>query len=416
MRVIVVNDHLVPDGGADVVALASAEALASAGVAVTLLVGDRAVETAAMPAGVTVVCTGQRDLASNPSRAQAALQGLWNNAAARAMRTVLQRHDPGDTVVHLHSWTKSLSSSVVRAAVSAGYPVVCTLHDYFAVCPNGAFFDFQSGSVCHRRPMSADCLRTHCDSRHYAVKLYRAARFALQSGPGGLPDSLRDFIVVSRFSERVLAPYLPAAARLHPVRNPIEVKHGPLAPVADADAFVMVARLLQPKGQHLFLEACERAGLRAVCVGDGPELQALRHRFTGAEFTGQLPRAEVVRVLRSARALVMPALWYETHGLVVDEAAALGVPSVVADGCAASEAVIDGDNGLHFRSADVADLAAKLRRLHEDPALAARLGANAYQRFWAAPPTRAQHAHDLLAVYREMLSRRTGAAASTHPA
>ena len=106
-----------------------------------------------------------------------------------------------------------------------------------------------------------------------------------------------------------------------------------------------------------------------------------------------------------ARALVMPALWYETQGLVVEEAAALGVPSVVSDGCAASEAVLHGETGLHFRLGSVTELAAALRRLVDDTTLAPRLGQCAYDRFWRDPPTLASHAQDLLRVYQGILSR-----------
>lgn len=403
MQVIVVNDHLTPDGGADVVAVASARALADEGVDVTLLVGERSPGDGAVPPRVRLVCTGQSDLQSNPQRLGAALQGLWSERAARVLRELLAEHDPRSTVVHLHSWTKSLSASVVRSAQQAGFPLVLTLHDYFSACPNGAFYDFQRGAVCHKQPMSWDCISTHCDSRRYGYKLYRVARHAIQAHAGGLPGRIRDFIVVSRFSERVLGTHLPATARLHHVRNPIDVPRSEAADVAGNGAFVMAARMLQPKGQWIFLEACEQAGVEAVCIGDGPQLAPLRKRFTKVRFTGQLPRADVLREMRAARAFVMPALWYETQGIVVDEAASMGVPCIVADGCAASESIDHEHTGLLVASGDVQDLARALRRLWHEPALAARLGANAHAAFWRAPPTLQRHATDLLAVYGRML-------------
>lgn len=407
MRVIVVNDHIQADGGADVVALASARALAAAGVDVSLLVGAHEVPAGAALPGVDVVCTGQPDLQSNPDRLSAALQGLWSARAARATRELLARCDPAHTVVHLHSWTKSLSSSVVRATLHAGFPLVLTLHDYFSACPNGAFFDFQRGVVCHRQPMSLDCIRTHCDSRNYAYKLYRVARQSVQSRGGKLPGGIGDFIVVSRFSERLLRPFLPATARVHYVRNPIEVPRSDAADVAANRSFVMAARMLLPKGQQIFLEACERADLAAVCIGGGPQLASLRERFKQARFTGQLPREQVFREMRAARAFVMPALWYETQGIVVDEAASMGVPAVVAAGCAASESIVHEQTGLRVASGDVADLAQALKRLWHEPALAARLGGNAHAAFWRSPPTLQQHAADLLAVYGRMLEARS---------
>ncbi len=405
MKIIVVNDHLYPDGGADVAALVSAEALAAEGVDVTLFVADALRPDDHSERRARLVCTGQDDLLRGQDSAAVALQGLWNRRAARALRKLLRECDPNDTVVHLHSWTKSLSSSVVQAVRSAGFPLVCTLHEFFSMCPNGMFFDHQRGEICTRRPMSMSCISTHCDSRSYSHKLYRVARQGVQHGFGGLPGRLREFIVVSRFSERILRPGLPADAHVHYVRNPIEVARGPAADVAAAPAFLMVARLFRPKGQAVFLEACERAGVPAVCVGEGLDRTQLQTRFPAARFTGHLTRDGVTEEMRRARALVLPSLWYETQGLVVAEAAALGVPAVVSDNCAAIDFVSHGETGLLFRTGDVAELAAALRRLYDDPALAARMGEEARKRFWSDPPSPGAHVRELLEVYGKVLER-----------
>ena len=409
-RVVVVNDHVVPDGGADMVALRSAQGLANAGIDVTLFAGDHLPPT--QPAGVRLVCTGQGDAIANPDRLSAALQGVWNFTAARALRHLLSGFDPGHTVVHLHSWTKALSGSVVRVALGGGFPVVLTLHDYFSACPNGALFDFQRNQSCLRTPLSWDCVSTHCDSRSRAFKSYRVVRHLAQQSLGGLPDRIGHFIVVSRFSHALLAPFLPAHAQCHLVRNPIDLTHQPASDVAANKRFVMVARMLAPKGQEVFLEACERAQVEPVCIGDGPQRQAWRERFPHAVFPGALSRAEVSDAMRQARALVMPSLWYETQGLVVDEAAALGIPTIVAATCAGSESVVDGETGLHVPGGDVAALASALRRLADNPADAARMGHAAHRRFWGDPPSLDNHARRLLEVYDLMLRpHRAGTAA-----
>ena len=104
--------------------------------------------------------------------------------------------------------------------------------------------------------------------------------------------------------------------------------------------------------------------------------------------------------------VVLPSRWYETQGLVVLEAAARGVPAIVPDQCAASDFVDDGITGLVFRTGDLVDLEHKLRQL-TDPALAARLGGAAYEKYWQAPATMASHTERLVAVYESMLARPT---------
>ncbi len=122
-----------------------------------------------------------------------------------------------------------------------------------------------------------------------------------------------------------------------------------------------------------------------------------------ATVTGWLSREEVLEKLRKARALVFPSLWYETMGLVVAEAAALGVPAIVADTSAAAELVEHNQTGLLFRGGDTEALAEAVNRLC-DPVMASRLGEGAYHRYWTTPTTLENHLDQLEPVYRQALS------------
>ncbi|MEP7300049.1 MAG: glycosyltransferase [Caldimonas sp.] len=411
MKVVVVNDHLYPDGGADMVALLSADALSQLGVEVTLFAADRPRPDDTVARPYAVVCTGQMDLAHDPNPVRVGAQGLWNPAAARGLRELLAGFDPASTIVHVHSWTKALSSSVFRAAQDAGFPVVCTLHDYFSVCPNGTLFNGQTRRICELRPLSVACVASHCDPRAYTHKLYRVARHAVQQRFGGFPKSVDQFVAISSFSERVIGQYLPADTRYAQVRNPIDVGAQPTpADPGASRSFVMVARMFAPKGWELFLEACERAGVEALAVGDGVDRAALEQRFPRARFVGQLDREGVNAAMRSARALVMPSLWYETQGLVIAEAAAQGVPAIVADTCGGAETVLPDESGLLFRQGSVDALTEAIRHLADDDALARRLGHGAAERFWSNPPTPAGHGRELIAVYEQVLARKASSA------
>jgi glycosyltransferase involved in cell wall biosynthesis len=405
MNVVIVNDHLHPDGGADMVALSSAAALAAAQANVIFFAGDRRPSDDATRS-YEVICTGQMDLANDPDRLRAAAQGLWNPVAARQLQVLLKRLDPADTIVHVHSWTKALSSSVFRAAKRAGFRTACTLHDYFSVCPNGTLFNNQTRQLCELRPMSVACVASHCDARSYRDKLYRVGRFAVQQHIGCLPTNVDQFISISHFSENICAQHLPIDSRFAKVRNPIDMgeRQPPADPAASKD-FVMVARMFAPKGWELFLEACERAGVQAVAVGDGPDRPALERRFPRARYLGQIDRPGVARAMRSSRALVLPSLWHETQGMVIAEAASHGIPAIVSDTCGGAEGIDAGHSGLLFPIGNLDELTAAIRRIANDDVFARRLGGAAAERYWSDPPTPAVHANELLALYRQMLQR-----------
>ena len=99
-------------------------------------------------AGVRVLSLGQPELLQVWRHPGAALRSAWNSAAFAATRALLARQDPASTVVHLHGYTKALSTSPALAARLAGFSTVCTLHDFFAACPNGAFYDYQREEPC----------------------------------------------------------------------------------------------------------------------------------------------------------------------------------------------------------------------------------------------------------------------------
>ncbi len=111
--------------------------------------------------------------------------------------------------------------------------------------------------------------------------------------------------------------------------------------------------------------------LRGEIFGDGPARpEVLRliaeHGLDGAvEAPGFVAEDRLRSTLRRALCLALPSR-REGYGLVVVEAAALGVPSVVVRGPdnAATELVEEGENGAVADSAEPAELAAAILRVH----------------------------------------------------
>lgn len=401
--IIVVNDFAHVNGGAALVALESAKGLARAGCDVTLFSAVEPIDESLIEAGVKVICTNQHEIRTDPNRKRAIRQGIWNKQAARRFAGVLQDRNPEQTIIHAHGWTKSLSSSVLQTAIAKNFPVVCTLHDYFIACPNGGFFDYRKNEICTRRAMSLDCILTNCDKQGYGQKLYRVIRQQTQKKRGRVPAGIEHFISISNFSLKLLKSYLPPGARVDFVPNPIFIDKTEAASPAGNDKFVCIGRVSPEKGISLLAEASRTANVKLKIVGDGELRKSLEADYPEIEFTGWQNREQVIKYIRSARALVLPSLWYETQGMVVAEAAALGVPSIVPDTCAARDMVTDGKTGLWFTGGDSADLAVKMGILQDGETVTA-MGQAAYATFWDNPPTLRKHLDKLMSMYRRMLS------------
>ena len=403
LNIVVVSDFAHVEGGNSAVALSSAIGLADAGHRVTLLSAVPPVDPAVQKSVFRVVCTGQHAIADDPQRTRALLRGLWNRTARRAMEDVLGNLDPHQTVVHVHGWTKALSSSVIRAALSRKFKVICTLHDYFSACPNGSFFNYATNTICELQPLSGSCIASQCDRRHYGHKLWRVARQFVQNRFGGLPRELRHFIVVSPFSERILKPFLSPDSQIYHVQNPIQASYQDPVGVEANSAFVMVGRIAQEKGPQLFAEAANQVGCEAVFIGDGDQRADVLRRCPTAKMLGWLSREEVTTQLKHARALVFPSLLYETEGLAVSEAAALGIPAIVSDASAARASVIDGVTGSWFKAGDSRDLARKMVAIRE-PQGASAMGRAAHDQYWKHPRTLDRHIKELEGTYEKVLA------------
>lgn len=402
-NIVIFNDYDYVNGGISQVAITSANALAEAGYAVTFISAVSDARRSTLSGKVKRYCTDQYDILDNPSRWDALRQGIWNRKAMRLVASVLEKMHPAETILHLHSWIKALSPAVGRVVTDSGFPVICTLHDFFTACPNGGFYNYPQNTICRLKPMSMACIGTNCDARNYPQKLWRVARQAVQSQWGHIPSGIEHFISVTRFSEDILRPHLPAGSQFHLLSNPVSYT-APGRPKADlsSGSLLFIGRLSPEKGVRLACEAARAAAAPLTIVGDGPLRSELELAFPEVEFKGWLSQAEVFTQMLRSTALVFPSIWYETQGLVVLEALSAGLPVIVADRCAARD-YVDSGNGLIFTAGDAGDLAEKMRWMRANPDSAKKMGEYAYTKYWEAPRLPAEHTEATVRIYNTVL-------------
>ena len=150
---------------------------------------------------------------------------------------------------------------------------------------------------------------------------------------------------------------------------------------------VYFGKLIRNKGVQLLLDAVRELDVRAVVVGFGDyrsELERMAPR--GTLFTGPLEHRHLVHLLPLADVVVVPSIFPEAFGMVAAEAAASGVPPLVARHSGLAE-VAEGIEAEYppehrhlvaFENGNAAELAAKLRDLLAlDPPMRDELGAAA---------------------------------------
>ncbi|HMQ35834.1 MAG TPA: glycosyltransferase, partial [Chloroflexaceae bacterium] len=182
--------------------------------------------------------------------------------------------------------------------------------------------------------------------------------------------------------------------RIHVIPNGLDLgRHAGFAPLArvqvapaaapGAPLLLILGRLeLAMKGHAVLLEALARPELahtHLAVAGDGPDRPRLEALVAGRGLAGRVTllghRDDAPAVLPAADAVVVPSLNSESSPNVILEAWAARRPVVASAVAGVPELLADGETGLLVPPGDAAALAAALRRLLDDPALAARLGA-----------------------------------------
>lgn len=124
------------------------------------------------------------------------------------------------------------------------------------------------------------------------------------------------------------------------------------------DEFIIssVGNLIPLKGHKYLIQAVQRAvekgyeNIRCVIAGRGyleeelKELTADLGLQDYVQFLGYVPYEEVVKLLQSSNAFILPS-YYEAIGCVYLEAMACGVPSVGCRENGIDEIIVDGENG-----------------------------------------------------------------------
>lgn len=303
------------------------------------------------------------------SRLSGAFDAVWSRRSARRILSAIRTFQPD--VVHCHNLFYRLSPSVLWACRDVSLPVVWTLHNYRLACLNAMLL--RAGVSCelcvtsrlgllhgvrygcfHGSPVESLCLAT-CLWLHRRIGTYESC--------------VSTFICLSEFGRRKhCAVGLPDKKI---VVKPNCVFPDPGIGEREGRYCLFVGRLAAEKGIRALLEAARQLPLRIPVwiVGDGAlaqETRAAASNLPQIRLLGPVPRADVLSLMKSARCLLFPSLWYEGCPMTVAEAFSVGLPVVAARGGVAEEMVAEAGAGCLFDPLDPSDLARKTEALWDD--------------------------------------------------
>jgi glycosyltransferase involved in cell wall biosynthesis len=343
MRVLLLHNHYQQPGGEDQVFAAEGELLEAHGHRV-------------------MRCAWHNERVTKMSRYALAKATIWNETTKQELRALIRKERP--QVVHFHNTLPLISPAAYYAARAEGVAVVQTLHNYRLLCVNAQFF--REGRVCE------DCLGRAIPWPGVAHACYRgnrsssgavAAMLMTHRAMGTWTNAVDAYVALTHFArQKFIQGGIPAEKVvvkpnfLHPDPGPGEGK---------GDYFLFVGRLSEEKGVDTLLAAWKKLPEKAVLkiVGDGPlapnVLEASK-RLTGIEWLGKQPKDRVIDLMKDARALLFPSMWYEGFPMVIAEAYAVGLPVIASNLGSMASLIAHGRTGLHFDYGNPMDLAARV--------------------------------------------------------
>jgi glycosyltransferase involved in cell wall biosynthesis len=287
----------------------------------------------------------------------AALGAVWNSKSAQALTELVRRHKPD--VVHFHNTFPLISPAAYYAVQRERVPVVQTLHNFRLLCPGATLF--RDGAVCE------ECIKRSSLRPAMAHKCYRGSRRAtatvaamltLHRAAGSWRQKVDLYIAPSEFARRKFIEGGLPASRI--VVKPNFVSPDPGMGAGSGGYALFVGRLSAEKGIAVLASAWARlADVPLVVAGNGP--LAGTEWPPAVNWVGEQPHEKILALMREARVLIIPSVWYETGPLTLLEAFACGLPVIASNLGSMAERVTHERTGLLFDAGDAADLARKVR-------------------------------------------------------
>ncbi len=335
---------------------------------------------------------------------------IYSTEARNKFRQMLDRFRPD--IVHLQSIHAHITPSVIFEAKKHHLPVVWTLHDYKMICPNSTFRIDTTGEICEA------CGR----SSYYQPILKRCKKGSLLASVTASVEAYVHSLMRVRESVDVFLPpsgflkdkligrgFSPARVCHLPLLLPTEKFH---ADELIGDYMLFLGRLEPLKGVRVLLEAARLVPEIKLMLA-GRLAQSLASDMsslpTNTQYVGMKSGEELAQLLRHAKAVVVPSLWYENQPFSILEAFASGKPVIASDLGGMTELVTPQERGLLVHPGDAEALAKAMRWMVANPVKAKEMGQTA-QRYVLNQHGPELHYERLLGVYSRV-SRKAAASA-----
>lgn len=292
----------------------------------------------------------------------------------------------------------------VTSAVKLKIPYILTLTDFFLMCPN-AILKASNGDLCAGPQKGIQCNKLCTEfPENYIKDRLEKAEFMVANAKGIFsPSKFLASMFKNEFSE-VEVNVINHGLRYDNIKtnNKIYRKN-------DKNIIFCYAGSLNPhKGVHIILDAFTKIKnefIKLKIYGSGEEryvnrLKDIANGDNRIEFCGVFKEENIGDVFNSLDVIIVPSIWYENYPLVLHEALACNVPTIVSNLGGMAEKIKDGFNGFTFDTGDYKSLGDKIKLIIDNPEILNEIKENIKKN--VVIPTVEQEAYKYLKVYESL--------------
>jgi len=311
-------------------------------------------------------------------------------------------------IVHLNNFAHQISPSILDVFARYRIPTVMTMRDYKLVCPTYSMLSDRRPCEKCKNGKYYWCFLKKCTKDSYTKSLLNVVEMYLHHKILHIYAKINIFIATSKFlKEKVKEMGLKAEVVYLP--NFLNIDTFKPCYKWREKSLVYIGRLSPEKGLFTLLRAIKGLNIKLKIFGDGPikkdlEEKVRKEKIQSVYFLGHKSQDELKDEVIASMAVVIPSECYETFGLAVIEAFALGKPVVGARIGGIPELVRDGETGLTFEPGNEEDLRKKIKYFTKNPGKIIEMGKNS-RKFVEKNFNSENHYKELIKIYKLAMSK-----------
>ncbi|MEQ9220312.1 MAG: glycosyltransferase family 4 protein [Cyclobacteriaceae bacterium] len=289
-------------------------------------------------------------------------------------------------IIHVHNFFPLISPSIFYLCKQLNVPVVMTLHNYRLIYPNGLLF--------HNGKLD---LRAITGNVWYTIirRVYRKSLLGTFVVSNMIEWNKKKetwnkcvdaFICLTEFSRNIFRKFGIEEGRLYVKPNFTSIdKSTEGINEQNGNYYLFIGRLTEEKGILDLVKTWIDYNVKyeLQIIGDGDLSEVIINKIdqqSNIKFLGKQDHNQVLKKLRSCKALIFPSIWYEGFPMTIVESFSVGKPVITANIGNQSFIVKNSFNGLHYDHFNSESLVTVLETLNDEH-LYQRLCKNAFEDF-----------------------------------